>query len=377
MGDTEEGERQRGTFPSLMAEGTLLNRRGEHAKALTCFSQALQLKEGDKHGLVARSKCYLKLGDTENSLKDVEASLQNDKEFSKGLYQKAETLFTMGDFEFALVYYHRGFKLRPELQKFRLGIQKAQEAIDNSVGSPSSVKLDNKRDLCFLSRQAEKLQIKPPKKDTQRQSKQQEPVRNEKTERQLLGELYVDKAYLEKLLKDEDLIKSSTKQGITVENLILGGITYLDTRTEFWQQHKPIYARVRDRKLMQQRWIRDRKRKPSEVARYILKSMEEIDMLLTSDCPDGSCKKAEHVLKTIQGWSDDEIPNKNELLGNLYSCIGNAHIEMGQMGEALQSHKMDLEIAKENELPDAISRALDNIGRVYARIGKFQQAIDT
>ena len=34
----------------------------------------------------------------------------------------------------ALVYYHRGHKLRPELQEFRLGIQKAQEAIDNSVG---------------------------------------------------------------------------------------------------------------------------------------------------------------------------------------------------------------------------------------------------
>ncbi|XP_073182142.1 outer dynein arm-docking complex subunit 4 isoform X2 [Lepidochelys kempii] len=299
-----------------------------------------------------------------------------------GLYQKAETLYTMGDFEFALVYYHRGHKLRPELQEFRLGIQKAQEAIDNSVGSPSSVKLENKGDLCFLSRQAEskkvkqKLQVKAPKKDQKQQSKV-EPIRNEKTERQLLGELYVDKAYLEKLLKDEDLIKSSTKYGMTVEDLILGGINYLDTRTEFWQQQKPIYARVRDRKLMQQRWLPERKRKPSEVARYILKSMEEIDMLLTSSCPEGSCKKAEHVLKTIEGWSDDEIPNKNELIGNLYSCIGNAQIEMEQMGAALQSHKMDLEIARENDLPDAVSRALDNIGRVYARIGKFQQAIDT
>ncbi|KAM7137620.1 outer dynein arm-docking complex subunit 4 isoform 1-T1 [Macrochelys suwanniensis] len=381
MGDAE-GEAQSGTFPSLMAEGALLSRRGEHGKALASFTNALQLKAGDKHGLVARSMCYLKLGDTENSLRDAEASLQNDKTFSKGLYQKAETLYTMGDFEFALVYYHRGHKLRPELQKFRLGIQKAQEAIDNSVGSPSSVKLENKGDLFFLSRQAEskkvkpKLQVKAPKKDQKQQSKVG-PIRNEKTERQLLGELYVDKAYLEKLLKDEDLIKSSTKHGMTVEDLILGGINYLDTRTEFWQQQKPIYARVRDRRLMQQRWLPERKRKPSEVARYILKSMEEIDMLLTSSCPEGSCKKAEHVLKTIEGWSEDEIPNRNELIGNLYSCIGNAQIEMGQMGAALQSHKMDLEIARENDLPDAVSRALDNIGRVYARIGKFQQAIDT
>lgn len=30
-----------------------------------------------------------------------------------------------------------------------------------------------------------------------------------------------------------------------------------------------------------------------------------------------------------------------------------------------------------SDLRDAVSRALGNVGRVYARIGKFQQAIDT
>lgn len=69
--------------------------------------------------------------------------------------------------------------------------------------------------------------------------------------------------------------------------------------------------------------------------------------VLTGDCPEESCKKAERVLKTIQGWSDDEVPNKNELIGNLHSCIGNAQLEMGQMEAALQSHKMDLEVARE------------------------------
>ncbi|KAH0626920.1 hypothetical protein JD844_002217 [Phrynosoma platyrhinos] len=353
MPDSEEGEPLRGTFPSFMAEGTMLSQRGELTKALACYTYALQIQPEDRNCLVARSKCYLRLGDTENALKDAEDSLAADKEFTKGLYQKAEALYTMGDFEFALVFYHRGHKIRPELQKFRLGIQKCQEAIENSVGSPSSVKLENRGDLCFLSRQAEskrakqKLTIKFPKKDAKYLSKQQEPVRNEKTERQLLGELYVDKAFLEKLLKDEDLIKSTTKQGVTVGNLIQEGLSYLDTRTDFWQQQKPIYARIRDRKLMLKRWTRDQKRKPSEVARYILKSMEDIDMLLTSGCPERSCQKAEHVLKKIQGWSDDEIPNRNELVGNLYSCIGNAQIEMGNLEGALQSHQVDLTIARE------------------------------
>ena len=40
----------------------------------------------------------------------------------------------MGEFELALMFYHRGKKLRPDLREFQLGINKAQEAIDNSVG---------------------------------------------------------------------------------------------------------------------------------------------------------------------------------------------------------------------------------------------------
>lgn len=37
----------------------------------------------------------------------------------------------------ALVYFHRGQTLRPEMDDFRLGIQKTREAIDNSIGSGS------------------------------------------------------------------------------------------------------------------------------------------------------------------------------------------------------------------------------------------------
>lgn len=75
--------------------------------------------------------------------------------------------------------------------------------------------------------------------------------------------------------------------------------------------------------------------------------LSSLCLVLTGGSPEESCKKAEHVLKTIQGWSDDEVPNKNELIGNLYSCIGNAQLEMGQMEAALQSHKMDLEFARQ------------------------------
>ncbi|XP_056404612.1 outer dynein arm-docking complex subunit 4 isoform X1 [Hyla sarda] len=375
--DGEQGL-PRSSFTTYMAEGEQLYQKGEYYKAQESFTNALDLQPTEKHCLVARSKCFLKLGDPESALKDAEASLQEDKDFFRGLYQKAEALYAMGDFEFALVFYHRGYRLRPELQEFRLGIQKAQEAIENSVGTPASVRLENKEGMAFLSKQEEskkakqKAPAKVPKKD-QKQQKKVDPSKSQKTARQLLGKLYNDMEYLETLLKDEGLVKGNTRSGLKLQDLILNAITYLDTRTEFWRQQKPIYARERDRRIMQQKWNRERS-KPSDRNRYILKSMEEIDQLFSNGNPEGSYKKAHQVLKNIQTWKDD-TPNMQELIGNLHSCIGNAHMDMGQMEEALQSHKKDLKIANENNLLEAKSRALDNIGRVYARIGKFKEAV--
>lgn len=54
-------------------------------------------------------------------------------------------------------------------------------------------------------------------------------------------------------------------------------ISYLDTRTEFWQRQKPIYARERDRKLLQQQWNRARNPTVSDPNLYVLRSLEGID----------------------------------------------------------------------------------------------------
>ncbi|MGH0160690.1 UNVERIFIED_CONTAM: hypothetical protein FKN15_047267 [Acipenser sinensis] len=128
---------------------------------------------------------------------------------------------------------------------------------------------------------------------------------------------------------------------------------------------------------MQQQWNKTKQSKPSsDPTKYILKSLEEIDLALAAGDPELSCRKARQVLKTVKGWSDEDVPNKKEVIGNLHSCLGNAKIEIGDMDGALECHNKDLEIARQNNLPESKSRALDNVGRVYARIGKFPQAIE-
>ena len=52
----------------------------------------------------------------------------------QALYIKAEALYNKGNFEMALVYYHRGAKIKSDFDEFRLGIQKAEHAIDRAVG---------------------------------------------------------------------------------------------------------------------------------------------------------------------------------------------------------------------------------------------------
>ncbi|XP_039274480.1 outer dynein arm-docking complex subunit 4-like isoform X2 [Styela clava] len=354
--------------------------------ALEDFCKALSIQPTDKNCLVARSKCYLQIGNAQEALKDAEASLSEEKEFHKGLYQKAEALYQMGDFEYALVFYHRGHKLRPELQEFRLGIQKAQEAIDNCVGSPSSVKLENKGDLSFFNKMDEgKGKAKPrgayrqPNKAAQKTTRvhKTKSGTSDKTAKALLGELYADKEYLEKLLKDEDLVKGSSG-GMSIYDLVSSGINYLDTRTEFWRQQKPMYARKRDKALMQQKWSN---RKATDATyddptKFILKNLEEIDQALADGRASDSLTLADKTLRTVLKMNESDIPNKPDVVANLHSCVGNAHLELGQTDKALEHHQRDLAIAHEHKLSDAESRALDNLGRVYARVGKFQKAIE-
>lgn len=93
----EEGEQLAGSYAIFFAEGDSLAKQGEYAKAIESFSkvmmatsgvhlhallaQALEFQPEDRACLVARSKCYLQLGDTTAALKDAEASLKEDSKY--------------------------------------------------------------------------------------------------------------------------------------------------------------------------------------------------------------------------------------------------------------------------------------------------------
>jgi hypothetical protein len=49
----------------------------------------------------------------------------------------------------------------------------------------------------------------------------------------------------------------------------------------------------------------------------------------------------------VNKWSDDELSNRNQVVANLYSLIGNAHLELSDYGKANENHQKDLDISTE------------------------------
>ncbi|KAK7507840.1 hypothetical protein BaRGS_00000805 [Batillaria attramentaria] len=376
-----------GTFETLRDEGEHFVHVKQYQKAIESFTKALEMKPGDKTCLVTRSKCYLMLGNSESALTDSEAALDQDEDGKKdirALCMKAEALYQKGDFETALVYYHRGNKLRPELQEFRLGIQKSQEAINNSIGTPDAVKLEASGDLAFFykaddkQKQQTKGYSKPAQQKREEKKERTKPQESgsSKTTKQLLGELFNDKAFLEKLY--DSMTTNSTDTDKYIKDRSVDGLEYLNMRADFWRQQKPMYARERDRRRQQQQRSGSGRSRTGEQdpMQYILQRLEEIDEAQANGKYEQSLQKSQKTLKKVDLWGADQVKNKPAVVANLYSCMGNAYLEMGKFKEALECHNKDLALGQAHNIDEAESRALDNLGRTKARMGKYDDAIE-
>lgn len=218
------------------------------------------MNPSDQNALVARSKCYLLLGDPAKGLEDAETALQTDKNNIRAIYQKAEALYFLGQFELSLMYFHRGLRLRPELNSFRLGVQKTQEAIEKTIGGFGGFK-NQKQPTTARKSSTLNSAKKSPGSATATDSVRSRPktaakpiattikVSIEKREaRKLLGELCVDKEYLENLLTHPDLKRADTATE-QVSSLVNDAVRFLNSRQEFWRQQRPCTALPKQKKM--------------------------------------------------------------------------------------------------------------------------------
>ncbi|KAJ8916716.1 hypothetical protein NQ315_013920 [Exocentrus adspersus] len=204
-----------------------------------------------KNALVARSKCYILLGQPDNALKDAETALQIDRHFIKAIYQKAEALYYLGDFEHSLVYYHRGLHIRPDHEGFKLGVHKAQKAIENAIGASLSGLIRSRSgsvgniSMKSAASVATSVSEIPSKKSDvglrPKTANRTTPHGTQKSlkKSRLLRELGPDKDYLDNLMQNPNIRCKYKDNDSTVENYIRDTVEYLNARQEFWRQQLP------------------------------------------------------------------------------------------------------------------------------------------
>ncbi|CAH1732034.1 unnamed protein product [Aphis gossypii] len=224
--------------------------------SLEFIDKALELSPNDKTALVSRSKCYLLLGQPRLALKDAEVALNEDSTYLKAIYQKAEALYHLGDFEHSLVFYHRGLHVRPELEQFRLGVQKAREAIENAIGKMKDTAIviqhvdwGDKRQVTVArtvnggdsavggSRGSTPAVTGS---TTRRKEAAVSAATTKSQSKMLLRELCVDKEYLEHLTIDPNIVSAIQENDNYILSEAKDGISFLNGREEFWKQQKLI-----------------------------------------------------------------------------------------------------------------------------------------
>ena len=97
---------------------------------------------------------------------------------------------------------------------------------------------------------------------------------------------------------------------------------------------------------------------------------------LTRGEAERSLEQGKSLLRTIQNLSEGDLPNKAHFVATVHSCIGSASLEIGDAETSLEHHLKDYAINKELESEEGLTRALDNLVRVYIVMGEFQEALD-
>lgn len=228
---------------SCISEGDISLKRGDFRRAVDSYSMALHSRPEDKIALCSRAKAYLMLGlpakaeeDAQTVLKlcGVRADGESDGSQPAPLAIRAmgllgESLYAMGRFEEALVWFHRGKRGAGDSEKgeFRMGVGKAEEAIRNALG------IDGKRGPAKVPNVQTSGISSAGGHNSASASASASPTSPSAPDPNILGPLAQDLLYL-RALRDDPLLDGMSR----VKELAQEGTEYLENRAWFWRSQR-------------------------------------------------------------------------------------------------------------------------------------------
>jgi tetratricopeptide (TPR) repeat protein len=237
-------------YKALVSEGATLYHAKEYRRAIEAFTQAMDKQKEDQSILVQRANCYIQVGQPEDALRDVDVVLRDSPTNPHAIRTKAEAYFSMGEFEFALVFFQRGRAIRQDIVAFRDGITKCRSAILDSI---NGVDLFEANPNYAASRPRKPLPVpavadeeaeRPEDPEKLRRTaallpEKVEPLVTGKGQKENLGELSLDYDYLLELraeVKEGTEDESSGKEDEEIRGIVDDALMYLEQRSAFWCQ---------------------------------------------------------------------------------------------------------------------------------------------
>ncbi|CAD5114516.1 DgyrCDS3640 [Dimorphilus gyrociliatus] len=190
----------------------------------------------------------------------------------------------------------------------------------------------------------------------------------------LMEELNCDRLFFENLVSRCDM---HTESGRKTYNAICDALDYMDKKRGFWQQSKPLYVRCWEVEGKNGPKIGDddKMRQASDgQIRFIENEIEKMSYDLNNSKPTDCLQRGFRLLETTK---DSNLSSNiiNELLSTVHSFIGLSYFDLKQFNGALKHHQKDLELSTQINHKKNTSRAMDNLGQVYARMKKYKKAI--
>lgn len=295
-------------FRSYSTQAKKLYLEKKYIPACELYSRSLEICPIDKHCLVARSKCFLRLGKPAKALADAQLALQQDENFAEAVYQKAEAYYQQSNYEVALLVLYQGLKLpgRPDI--FLNGIHKCENAIEKSV---------HWLDELPIYRSEEPMECG--KKEGYDESSSSEgitaepnlPIPHRDKLQNLLEEIYQDRKFLKKLLK---CVEFKTESDWLSKLIIIDRLVYLNNQAKYLQTQKLAY---RTGKASTPQNIKD--------------DLEEIQLTFSSkrykDC-------IKECVRMAGDYKDTDWEVKRKFILKLYSWIGASNMELKQWEKA-------------------------------------------